>query len=141
MGQQITRTKYENAPLSARICLEILEENLALTSTPSIKKESVFDVLDADIFCSKNDPDDVESEGITRPLESGNPDLRRSAQLALLPPTHRADRPTKRITGAGLHFDERDGPIGIQFNTRGHQIDITMSVPKSMLDDVPAMYL
>ena len=118
---------------------EILEEILPAASALSVEKKSVFDVLDADIFCSKNDPDHVEPEGITGSLETGNPDLRRSAQLALLPPVHCSDRSTERIAGARLHFHERNRAMRICLTTTRDEIDVAMAVSKTMLDDIPAV--
>ena len=119
--------------------LKFLKENRPSTSAFTVQKKSVFDVLNADIFCSKNDPDDVEPEGITGALESGNPDLRRPAQLALLSPVHGADGSAEGVGGAGLHFHERDRARRVGLATTSDEIDVAMSVSKSMLDDVPAV--
>src|SRR3954471_3659743 len=104
-----------------------------------MKKEGVLDVLDPDCLCPKNDPDHVESEGIARTLKARDPDLRRTAQLTLLPPVHGADRTAKGIIGPRLHFDESDGAVGIVLRARCDEINIAMAVPEAMLNDVPAV--
>ena len=106
-----------------------------------MEKEGVFDVLNPDCLCPKNDPDHVESEGIAGTLKSRDPNLRRTAQLTLLSPIHGTDRTSKGIARPRLYFNESDGAIGLVLCARSDEIDVAMAVAEAMLDDVPAMNL
>lgn len=65
-------------------------------------------MLDADILISKNDPDHIESEGVSGPLKPRHPDLCGPAQLALFAPVHSSDWSAKSVRLSRFHFDERD---------------------------------
>src|SRR2546423_6972198 len=133
------RTKYEDTTLMARMRTEILHMKLNSCVAPAVQKEGILDVLNAHCFRSKNDSDDVEPEGVARLLKTRNPDLRRTAQLTLLAPVHSPNWSAERIASACLHFDERYRAHRVRLPTLGDQIDVTMSVPKAMLDDAPAV--
>ncbi len=98
-------------------------------------------MLDADILISKNDPDHIEPEGVSRPLKARHPDLCGSAQLPLLSPVHSSDRPAKSVRLPRLHFDERDRATRVLLLTSRNEIDVAMPVAESMLGDVPTMNL
>src|SRR5689334_21168179 len=82
--------------------------NRSDSSLISVKKEGVLDVFDPHCVFSNNEPDGVELDGIAGALKSRDPNLRRTAQLPLLPPVHGTDRSCKGIAGSRLHFVERD---------------------------------
>src|SRR2546423_8679575 len=137
--RSIPRTKYEDTTLIARMWTEILHIQLNSCVARAVQKEGILNVLNAHCFRSKDDSDDVEPEGVARLLKPRNPDLRRTAQLALLAPVHSANWSAERIASASLHFHERHRSHRVRLATLGDQIDVTMSVPKAMLDDAPAV--
>ena len=106
-----------------------------------MKEKGVFDVLDANFLCLKNDPDHIEPKGVARLLEARHPDLRRSAQLALLSPVDRAHGTAEIVRRARLHLDERDRPSPVTLIARGNQIDIAAPVSKPTLGDAPSVNL
>jgi len=103
-----------------------------------VKKKGVFDVLDANFLCFKNDPDDIESEGVARPLEARNPDLGGTTEFALLSPIDRAHWTTEIVRRAGFHFYERHGSAGaLTFRSGCDQIDVPAPISKPPLGDLP----
>ena len=105
-----------------------------------MKEKGVFDVLDANFLRLKNDPDDIESEGVAGPLEARYPDLGGSTELALLSPVDGAHRSTEIVRRAGLHLDERNGsPGALTFRSGCNQIDVPSSISKPPLGNLPAV--
>ena len=105
-----------------------------------MKEKGVFDVLDANFLRLKNDPDDIESEGVTRLLEARYPDLGGSTELALLSPVDGAHRSTEIVRRAGLYLDERHGSAGaLTFRSDCDKIDVPAPISKPPLGNRPAV--
>jgi len=105
-----------------------------------MKEKGVFDVLDANFLRLKNDPDDIESEGVTRLLEARYPDLGGSTELALLSPIDGAHRSTEIVRRPRLHLHERHGSPGpLTFRSGCDQIDIPTPISKPPLGNLPAV--
>ena len=105
-----------------------------------MKEKGVFDMLDANFLRLKNDPDDIESEGVARPLEARYPDLGGSTELALLSPVDGAHRTTEIVRRARLHLDERHGsPLPLALRSRRDQINVAAAISKSPLCNLPTM--
>ncbi len=105
-----------------------------------MKEKGVFDVLDANFLRLKNDPDDIESEGVARPLEARHPDLGGSTELALLSPVDGAHRAAEIVRRAGLHLDERHGSPGpFTLGSGCDQIDVPAPISESPLRNLPTM--
>ena len=97
-------------------------------------------MLNPDFLLAKNDPDHIEPEGVSWLLESRHPDLRGTAELALLPPVHSAHRTAKVRRSTGLNFDEGHGPFGPAWReTRRDEVDVTVPILESTLGYLPAM--
>jgi acetylornithine deacetylase/succinyl-diaminopimelate desuccinylase-like protein len=105
-----------------------------------VKEKGIFDVLDANFLRLKNDPDHIEPEGVTGPLEARYPDFGRSTQLALLSPVDRAHRSTEIVRRTRLYFDERDGPAGaLALRSGRDQVDVATAIPEAPLGDLPTV--
>ena len=105
-----------------------------------MKEKGVFDVLDAHFLRFKNDPNDIESEGVARLLEARYPDLGGSTELALLSPVNGAHRSTEIVRRARLDLDERDGSPGPgALGSRRNQIDVPAPISKPALSNLPTV--
>ena len=105
-----------------------------------MKEKGVFDVLYPNFLRFKNDPDDIESEGVTRLLEARYPDLGGSTELALLSPVDGTHRSAEIVRRARLHLDKRDGSAGpITLRSCCNQIDIPAPISKPPLGNLPAV--
>ena len=105
-----------------------------------MKEKGVFDVLDANLLRLKNDPDDIESEGVARLLEARYPHLGGSTELPLLSPVDGAHRTTEIVRRARLHFDERHSSArALTLRSGRNQIDVTAPISKPPLGNLPAM--
>jgi len=105
-----------------------------------VKEKGVFDVLDANFLRLKNDPDDIESEGVARLLGSAISDLGGSTELTLLSPVDGADGAAEIVRRAGLYLDERHGSTGaLTFRSGGDQIDVPAPISKPPLSNLPAV--
>jgi len=96
-------------------------------------------MLDANVLRSKNDSDHIEPEGISGLLETRDPDLSRSAELALLAPVHGAHRTSKVGRPTGLHFYESNCAPGIRFDASRNQVQISATIPKASLNNLPSV--
>src|SRR5207244_5390602 len=94
-------------------------------------------MLDANVLRSKNDSDHIEPEGISGLLETRDPDLSRSAELALLAPVHGAHRTSKVGRLTGLHFYESNCAPGIRFGAGRNQVQISATISKASLNNIP----
>ena len=65
------RTNYENADGKATFS----PKKIARRPSFIREKKRIFDVLDAHLLRFKNDPDYIESEGVARLLEAGDPNF------------------------------------------------------------------
>jgi hypothetical protein len=105
-----------------------------------MKEKRVFDVLDANFLRFKNDPDDIESEGVARLLEARYPDLGGSTELALLSPIDGAHGATEIVRRARLNLDERHGSPGpLALRSGRDQIDVPAPISKPSLSNLPTM--
>jgi len=132
-----TRTNYENADGKATF----FPKKIARGPSFVREKKRIFDVLDAHLLRFKNDPDYIESEGVARLLEAGDPNFGRSAELALLSPVDGAHRPPEIVRRARFYLNEGDRPSGVMLVTGHDKIDIPMTVPKPTLGNAPAVDL
>ena len=97
-------------------------------------------MLDADGLTANDDPDDVESKGVTRTLEARYPYFRGAAELALFAPTHRCYWTTERIVSTCLHFHESDRSLDPAWNFAGcDQVDVAVPILESPPRDLPTM--
>ena len=78
--------------------------------------------------------DHVEAVGIALAAVSGNPHSRRTAEVALLPPTDGLDRVAKSLSGPCLDFDERDEAVPLDY-----KVNVTVSVPEAPLQQPPSL--
>jgi len=105
-----------------------------------MKEKGVFDMLDANFLRLKNDPDDIESEGVARLLEARYPDLGGSTELALLSPVDGAHRSTEIVRRARLHLDECHGSPGpLALGSGRDQIDVPAPISKPPFGNLPAV--
>ena len=105
------------------------------------EQKRIRDVLDADLLRSKNDSDDVELEGVARPLESRDPDFCRAAEFALLASADRAHGAAEAVRRAGLHLDECDFPAAalVRSGASRNQIYVAVTAPEAALRDLPSV--
>jgi len=95
-------------------------------------------VLNPDFLLAKNDPYHIEPKGVSGLLESGHPNLGRTAELALFPPVDGAHGTAEISAGSSLYFDESNRPAGL-FVPGRYEVNVTVSILESTLGYLPAM--